>query len=274
MAPPEAVRNAATCSEVSLSEESSSAGESPRISGNSRKIACRTIARSSSICTEPLDALLPNRSMCPILVNDGATRVVMAQLSTIIKSGSRFWLANCRMICRLTSSGYLARRGSSIDTPALDALLSAAESYQGLRAASPPRDTTNDSARVVSTPSACIASDARNSRTEDRSTARPSAPRQKGVGPPPLSCISHRTPSGPSTSPTETALPSPYPLPVPNGQLLTCRCPMMDNAYGVAQESMFGTAVLSPEKNRANRSPFGALTSASSMPSRLSMSGE
>ena len=49
---------------------------------------------------------------------------------------------------------------------------------------------------------------------------------------------------------------------------------MMESAYGVAQVSMPGTADLSPEKNRANRSPLGALTSASSMPSLLSMSGE
>ena len=52
-----------------------------------------------------------------------------------------------------------------------------------------------------------------------RSTARPSAPRQKGVRPPPLSCSSHRAPST-TTSATLMARPSPYPLPLPKGQLL------------------------------------------------------
>mmetsp|Transcript_13321 Transcript_13321/g.56309 ORF Transcript_13321/g.56309 Transcript_13321/m.56309 type:complete len:257 (-) Transcript_13321:617-1387(-) len=226
IAKPDDTRKAAACSGVtSPSPPSASPAEDSRISGNSRKIACRTISRSSFICAVPAPARcarLPNRSMCPILVNDGATRVVMAHVSTIITSGSLFWLANCRMICLLTSSGYLASLGSSIEMLSADASLSAPGSYHGLRATSPPRDTTSDSALVVSTPSACIASDAKNSRMDDRSTARPSAPRQNGVGPPPLSCISHLSPSGPRTSPTETARPSPYPLPVPKGQLLTC----------------------------------------------------
>mmetsp|Transcript_2453 Transcript_2453/g.3496 ORF Transcript_2453/g.3496 Transcript_2453/m.3496 type:complete len:84 (-) Transcript_2453:486-737(-) len=48
-----------------------------------------------------------------------------------------------------------------------------------------------DSARVVDIPRECIASLARNSRMLERRTARPSAPRQKGVGPAPLSCNSY-----------------------------------------------------------------------------------
>ena len=51
-------------------------------------------------------------------------------------------------------------------------------------------DTTSESARVVGTPSAAMVSDATNSRRLDRSTARPSEPRQKGVFPLPLSCNS------------------------------------------------------------------------------------
>ena len=80
-----------------------------------------------------------------------------------------------------TSAGSAARRGSSGEIT----------EYQGRLDVSRP-DTTSDSARVVSIPSAHIASDAKNSRTELRSTARPSPPRQKVVVPPPFSCISHR----------------------------------------------------------------------------------
>ena len=80
-------------------------------------------------------------------------------------------------------------------------------------------------ARVVGTRRQCMASLARNSRTDERSTARPSAPRQKGVCPPPFSCISQRREpaadanagsasgwrlaSGTTTSPMLTARPSP-----------------------------------------------------------------
>eukprot|EP00039_Didymoeca_costata_P004565 m.74254 g.74254 ORF g.74254 m.74254 type:complete len:85 (-) comp12453_c0_seq4:471-725(-) len=52
----------------------------------------------------------------------------------------------------------------------------------------------------------------------DLSTARPSAPRQKGVLPAPLSCNSHRFPVSDTNSPIDIARPSPYPLPLPNGQ--------------------------------------------------------
>ena len=41
----------------------------------------------------------------------------------------------------------------------------------------------------------CIASLARNSRTLERSTLRPSAVREKGVRPAPFSCTSQRTPA-------------------------------------------------------------------------------
>lgn len=80
--------------------------------------------------------------------------------------------------------------------------------YQG-RATVSLFDATREMARVVETPNACMASDAKNSRTDDRSTARPSAPRQNGVGPPPLSWNSHRLPDASSTSPSDTARPSP-----------------------------------------------------------------
>ena len=48
------------------------------------------------------------------------------------------------------------------------------------------------SARVVGMPSACIASEHRNSRIDERSTARPSPMREYGVRPLPLSCSSMR----------------------------------------------------------------------------------
>ena len=44
---------------------------------------------------------------------------------------------------------------------------------------------TTHSAHVLGTPKWYMASDAKNSRSEDRSTARPSAPPQKGVQPAP-----------------------------------------------------------------------------------------
>src|SRR5680860_541309 len=77
-------------------------------------------------------------------------------------------------------------------------------------------ETYKLSDRDVGTPSACICSCARNSLTLDRRTARPSAPRQYGVRPPPFSCISQRRPLMTASS-TEIARPSPYPLPVWNG---------------------------------------------------------
>ena len=54
--------------------------------------------------------------------------------------------------------------------------------------------------------------------TEERSTARPSAPRQKGVGPAPFSCSSQGFPAAVRTSATEIARPSPYPLPIVSAQ--------------------------------------------------------
>eukprot|EP00965_Chrysotila_dentata_P139453 4610911-Pleurochrysis_carterae.AAC.3 len=52
-------------------------------------------------------------------------------------------------------------------------------SYHWRRTPSPVR--TTESARVVGTPSAAMASEAKNSRRADRSTARPSNPREKGL---------------------------------------------------------------------------------------------
>ena len=49
----------------------------------------------------------------------------------------------------------------------------------------------------------------RNSRTEERSTARPSAVREYGVMPAPLSCSSQRSPAAFTVSPRVIARPSP-----------------------------------------------------------------
>lgn len=63
---------------------------------------------------------------------------------------------------------------------------------------------TTQRQRVVGTRSAAIASDARNSRTHERSTARPSNCREYGVVPAPLSCSSNSP-----VWPSEMARPSP-----------------------------------------------------------------
>mmetsp|Transcript_33062 Transcript_33062/g.112241 ORF Transcript_33062/g.112241 Transcript_33062/m.112241 type:complete len:228 (-) Transcript_33062:611-1294(-) len=158
-------------------------------SGYSRAIACCTI----SLCSRFADAAAPRPparrakwSTWPTRTKDGATRQVMAQVSSTMTSGSPPPAPCCwswRMSWRRSWSGNWARRGSS-------SLISGTSAcrplYQGRRVVSPP-ETTSDKALVVSTPRKCIASDARNSRSDDRSTARPSAPRQKGVWPPPLS---------------------------------------------------------------------------------------
>ena len=65
------------------------------------------------------------------------------------------------------------------------------------------------SARVLGMPRACIASEHRNSRIDERSTARPSPMREYGVLPEPLSCSSHSLPSVPRTPPSSSARPSP-----------------------------------------------------------------
>mmetsp|Transcript_4910 Transcript_4910/g.13704 ORF Transcript_4910/g.13704 Transcript_4910/m.13704 type:complete len:218 (+) Transcript_4910:1250-1903(+) len=167
-----------------------------RMSGYSRNRAWLTIFSSSSRCRAPAPsavALLEKRSMWPTRRKLGATRVVMAHGSSIRTSGSLF----CFSIARRRSAGTSANLGSS----------SVISLYQGRCTVSLP-ETTRDRARVVSIPRLCMASEARNSRMEERRTARPSALRQKGVWPPPLSCISHLLPLT-TTSPTETALPSP-----------------------------------------------------------------
>ncbi|KAG1524347.1 hypothetical protein G6F50_018539 [Rhizopus delemar] len=69
-------------------------------------------------------------------------------------------------------------------------------------------DPTSASARVVGIPNPCMASLARYSRTEERSTARPSPIREYGVMPAPFNCSS-QPPSGPSPSPSKWARPSP-----------------------------------------------------------------
>ena len=72
------------------------------------------------------------------------------------------------------------------------------------------------SARVVGMPSAFIASEQRNSRIDERSTARPSPMREYGVRPAPLSCSSIG-PARPFSSPSRMARPSPsWPAQTPN----------------------------------------------------------
>mmetsp|Transcript_13105 Transcript_13105/g.30909 ORF Transcript_13105/g.30909 Transcript_13105/m.30909 type:complete len:208 (-) Transcript_13105:414-1037(-) len=78
-------------------------------------------------------------------------------------------------------------------------------------------EVTSAAARVVGMPRWCIASEQRNSRIDERSTLRPSAVREKGVSPAPLSCSSHRSPSPLTSSPIYIAAPSPScPAKVPN----------------------------------------------------------
>ncbi len=77
-------------------------------------------------------------------------------------------------------------------------------------------EPTTASARVVGMPSACIASEPRNSRIDERSTARPSPMREYGVRPLPFSCTSIG-PAGVSISPSISARPSPsWPAQTPN----------------------------------------------------------
>ena len=70
-------------------------------------------------------------------------------------------------------------------------------------------EATSESARVVGTPMWCIASDTRYSRTDERSTARPSPPRENGVVPEPFSCSSQRSPLASENSPSVAERPSP-----------------------------------------------------------------
>mmetsp|Transcript_22795 Transcript_22795/g.77099 ORF Transcript_22795/g.77099 Transcript_22795/m.77099 type:complete len:231 (+) Transcript_22795:979-1671(+) len=185
--------------------------ESARASGNSRSQACFTRSHSSSRCAgvAPVEtARRAKRSTWPTRKNDGATRHVMAHCSSEATSGSvppASWARNWATRRLRIGSGKEARRGSFSSTPPLPA--PAVLEYHARLAVSPLE--TRDSARVVGTPRANMASDAKNSRTEDRSTARPSAPRQNGVVPAPLSCSSHLAPPGTTTSPTEMARPSP-----------------------------------------------------------------
>mmetsp|Transcript_47748 Transcript_47748/g.113050 ORF Transcript_47748/g.113050 Transcript_47748/m.113050 type:complete len:310 (+) Transcript_47748:538-1467(+) len=242
-------------------------------SGYSRRSACSTILRCSSSRSFRSSSLAPDspwrrrakRSRWPTRRKEGATRVVMAQGSSIMTSGSRPAprARSCATTCARCSTGTIASRGSST------VICVARPEYQGRRVESVWL-TMRESARVVGTPSAHIASDAKNSRTDDRSTARPSAPRQNGVRPPPFSCISHRCPFT-TTSPMLCARPSPYPFPLPKGQFPVCRSPMMLSAYGVAQHSSPGTCFWSPLKNRTNRSDF---TSASLSPSDSAIASE
>ena len=145
-------------------------------SAYSRSIKCNINSSSSAIACgcSCVRARRPNSSSWPTRINEGATRVEIATASLIIWSGS----------CALEPSEYQGRCTVSV------------------------LDTYKLSDRDVGTPSACMCSCARNSRTLDRSTARPSAPRQYGVRPPPLSCISQRL-SLITASSTETARPSP-----------------------------------------------------------------
>ena len=65
--------------------------------------------------------------------------------------------------------------------------------FMVLLAVALPRDMINDKALVLGTSRWCIASEAKNSRRLDRSTARPSALPQKGVRPAPLWAVCFRS---------------------------------------------------------------------------------
>eukprot|EP00962_Isochrysis_galbana_P027832 scaffold8762_cov114-Isochrysis_galbana.AAC.5 len=80
-------------------------------------------------------------------------------------------------------------------------------------------DTTSAAARVVGTPNAAMASEARNSRTVDRSTFRPSAAREKGVWPAPLSWTSHRPRASVGNGAIRTAAAPPAPSSDPASSL-------------------------------------------------------
>ena len=85
----------------------------------------------------------------------------------------------------------------------------ALEQLSPARLAEACEDAISEIARVVDIPNSCMASETRNSRTEERRTALPSAPRQNGVGPAPFNWNSHRRPFGRVSSKTDIALPSP-----------------------------------------------------------------
>ena len=65
------------------------------------------------------------------------------------------------------------------------------------------------SARVVGMPSACIASPISTRAASGPTAAWPSPPRENGVRPEPLKCMSRRRPCRSTTSPSSSARPSP-----------------------------------------------------------------
>mmetsp|Transcript_77004 Transcript_77004/g.202032 ORF Transcript_77004/g.202032 Transcript_77004/m.202032 type:complete len:227 (+) Transcript_77004:201-881(+) len=209
---------------------SSSGAAGSSTSAYSRLRACSTMSLRCSISiSPPFLALLPWISMWPTRVKEGATRVVMAHFSTCILLGFRSWDLSWAKIILFLSGDSSTRCGATCARSASSTLgTGLSGSYQGRLVVSSP-DTTRERARVVETPMACMASETRNSRTLERSTARPSAPRQKGVCPPPFSCSSQRRPPT-TTSPTETARPSPYPLPFSKGQLEYISWPLIESA--------------------------------------------
>jgi hypothetical protein len=78
-------------------------------------MACLTIISSSACASLFFPALIArraNKSTCPTRVNEGATRVVIAQLSSIMTSGSRFFA--WPFICRTNLS---PRRGRELRQP-------------------------------------------------------------------------------------------------------------------------------------------------------------
>mmetsp|Transcript_79549 Transcript_79549/g.221337 ORF Transcript_79549/g.221337 Transcript_79549/m.221337 type:complete len:223 (-) Transcript_79549:342-1010(-) len=161
---------------------------------NSRNNACSTIC-SSCASGSPFNAAArarrPKRSTWPTRRKDGETRHVIAQGSRTISSGSFVRPMSSLISIRRISGGKCASRGSSTSGKPSSPPLRFAAEYHGRWTVS-PSDTMSDNARVVATPNECIASEARNSRIDERSTARPSAPRQNGVVPPPFSCSSQR----------------------------------------------------------------------------------
>ena len=105
---------------------------------------------------------------------------------------------------------------------------------------------TAASARVVGTPSAAIASLTTYSRSTGPSAARPSPPRENGVRPAPLSWMSRRLPSLPTTSPSRIARPSPS-----CGTKLPNWCPAYASAIGSAPSgSALPASICAPSRER------------------------
>ena len=111
-----------------------------------------------------------------------------------------------RVVVGVPAAGSGGASESQRIAPAAEELRAAAHHARRVKRVA---EATSESARVVGTPMWCIASDTRYSRTDERSTARPSPPRENGVVPEPFSCSSQRSPLASENSPSVAARPSP-----------------------------------------------------------------